>query len=179
MTGAFDLRRATSSIDGNDASDEFDPAFLDWLNTNRYENQKHSLKLYELLTTTELSGEDAKDAQTLVGVAFSLWRAVFLATGTREKMDVQKDATAFLATVLRDNAVLFGTDKKSSNWTFNYYAGSAEYRLKMLQQRRRWKFDFSHADDNAPPRKRWERLHDAFVQSVQMLRTELEGNRSP
>jgi hypothetical protein len=57
-------------------------AFLKSLVCNRNKIQSALLKVYEHFKNTELD-PDSKEAQLLVGIGFSLWRAVFLANSTR------------------------------------------------------------------------------------------------
>jgi hypothetical protein len=69
----------------------------------------------------------------MMGIAFSLWRAVFL-------MDPQKathwdQAEYFLETLIRENAVSFQTDRKARGWAANYYLNNARRRICFLVER--------------------------------------------
>src|SRR5256885_2014021 len=53
----------------------------------------------------------------LVGTAFSLWRAVFLADSARDWSSMLDHAGTFLDTLIRDNAILYKDDKENAAWS--------------------------------------------------------------
>ena len=71
----------------------------------------------------------------MLGIGFSLWRAVFLiVTADSEKMD--KAGQAFLTTLIADNMIAYAQDKTSSAWTAGYYINNALYRLHHIYSER-------------------------------------------
>jgi len=91
------------------------------------------LDLYKIIYdhTTTLNGDAVlgEAAQELTGVAFSLWRAVFLSDTTGEFEDQFADLKKFLVGLISDNTVLYNTDKNARNWSFRYYLDNAVLRL--------------------------------------------------
>ncbi|HEX8527022.1 hypothetical protein [Allosphingosinicella sp.] len=75
-------------------------------------------------------------AQELTGVAFSLWRAVFLSDTTGEFGDQLADLNKLLVSLISDNSVLYQTDKNARNWSFRYYLDNADHRLRALSRSR-------------------------------------------
>jgi hypothetical protein len=65
----------------------------------------------------------------LIGAAFSLWRAVFLADTFRDDIQIHQSQEAFLLKVITDNAILFADDKANRHWTVEYYLENAKFRL--------------------------------------------------
>jgi hypothetical protein len=61
----------------------------------------------------------------LIGAAFSLWRAVFLADDIR----IHESQEKFLEKVITDNAISFADDKANRHWTVEYYLENAKFRL--------------------------------------------------
>ena len=72
--------------------------------------------------------------QQLVGIAFSLWRAVFLSDLTGEVVDQLADAEKFLESLIAHNTVLYQTDFANREWSFGYYLDNALYRLSRLPE---------------------------------------------
>jgi hypothetical protein len=89
------------------------------------------------------AGYNADRFSALAGLAFSLWRAAFLASmETRPRLDerapdskepksvAQTDHAAdLLRTILASNAVGFGDDRRTDSWMGQYYIDNAAYRL--------------------------------------------------
>ncbi len=65
----------------------------------------------------------------LIGAAFSLWRAVFLADTFRDDIRIHQSQEAFLLKVITDNAITFADDKANRHWTVEYYLENAKFRL--------------------------------------------------
>ena len=65
----------------------------------------------------------------LVGAAFSLWRAAFLAETMREEQDIHQSQEQFLEKVIADNMITFTDDKLNRHWTVEYYLENAKLRL--------------------------------------------------
>jgi len=101
------------------------------------------------------------DAQDLAAIAFSLWRAVFLADrrGTTEAK--MADAKDFVEKMLTDNAIAFTQDRTAREWTFSYYTDNAWYRLKDLGHK-----NLVPPSGKRTARNRWDYLEDAFEDAV-------------
>jgi hypothetical protein len=67
---------------------------------------------------------------SLIGAAFALWRAVFLAADLRTKETVRKSQEDFLASVIATNTITFNDDRRNSAWSFSFYIQAAKDRLK-------------------------------------------------
>lgn len=112
---------------------------LEWAINSRTRNQQSNLKLLKLLeehTDEWKAKRNAPIAQDLIAVAFSLWRAAFLADKSGKRSEVLSHGMVFLETVVRDNAIGFPQDKKSQEWTFNFYTRNARYALEHLHKLR-------------------------------------------
>jgi hypothetical protein len=131
----------------------------------RAKNQRTALKLYGLFgaSADQLKGHN-KTLQELAGVAFSLWRAVFLGDrdGTIEAKNF--DAKEFLGKMLTDNTIGFAQDRDCREWTFNYYLYNALLRLKELGET-----DLRPPKGSKSAQNRWEKLHAAFDKQVEKI----------
>jgi hypothetical protein len=107
----------------------------------------------------------SRAAQDLASVAFSLWRAAFLADKSSRRSDVFAKAKAFLARVVEDNAIGFPQDKQMRDWTFNYYSRAAQYSLQHLA--RSWK-DVAPAfvSQVRTPAERWDYCQDRLEEAI-------------
>jgi hypothetical protein len=113
-------------------TDNTEAAHLKWLVVNRSQNQATSLALFNVLEShSDHVKNPATDvAQALVGVTFSLWRAVFL-TDRQDTLDgTITDARAFLGRLIIDNAINYPQDRSLRDWSFTYYLSNARYRLR-------------------------------------------------
>ena len=88
--------------------------------------------IYDHAATLNGNAVLGEAAQELTGIAFSLWRAVFLSDTTGEFEDQFADVKTFLVSLISDNAVLYNTDKNARNWSFRYYLDNAVLRLGKL-----------------------------------------------
>src|SRR5437763_10528488 len=110
---------------------------LDWAVESRYRNQKCSLRLLRLF---ENYGEIwktkkfARAAQDLSAVSFSLWRAAFLADKTGRRTEVFAHGKDFLERIIEDNSISYPQDRRSKEWTFNYYTRNARSALQNLHK---------------------------------------------
>jgi hypothetical protein len=111
-------------------------ADLEWLVESRSRNQRSTLALYKLLLThkkkLDRSRRHRGAAQMLLGSAFSLWRAVFLADIKQGRGDLLHDVESFLVELIQNNAITYVQDRKHRDWTFRYYVQNARERLKEL-----------------------------------------------
>jgi hypothetical protein len=109
---------------------------LGWLVENRSINQKSTLRVYGLIIEyKELFANNKgyrSSAQNLLGVAFSLWRAVFLADIKKKRGSMLSDVEGFLVELIQNNAITYVQDRKTRDWTFRYYMDNANHRLKNL-----------------------------------------------
>lgn len=108
---------------------------LKWAIKSRARNQASSLRLLELFDAYPQRWKTqrySRAAQDLVSVAFSLWRAAFLADKESQRGEVFKAGRAFLERVIEDNAIGFTQDRAWRAWTFNYYTRNARWSLEHL-----------------------------------------------
>lgn len=139
---------------------DLSPDHFTWLVEGRSANQRSTLEIYRLITEYDfiLNGnvELYEATQKLAGVAFSLWRAVFLSDTTREFEDEVADLNTFLVSLIADNTIQYVNDKKARNWSFRYYLDNAIYRLERLSEDRLALVDKLALYEGAPTEKdRW------------------------
>ncbi|HEV3211304.1 MAG TPA: hypothetical protein VGY91_13670 [Chthoniobacterales bacterium] len=112
--------------------------FLDKLTTWRNGAQISLFTLLRLITEKQTKIEENKELseifQLLTGIAFSFWRAVFLAEFTLETSKATKDAKDFLTKVVRDNSIAYADERQNQRWTAGFYASHIQYRMYHLQQ---------------------------------------------
>ena len=134
---AVKLKRAPSA-DGLRAKAKAELKYMKWLVDKRNESQKSCHALLVLLrkyTITLREDQYSSAAQSLVGAAFSLWRAVFLAEEKSETRVSLMHSKIFLEKVVRTNAVAFSNEIDANEWTFDYYFHNARYRLVELRSK--------------------------------------------
>ena len=109
---------------------------LDWLIPQRSRVQELARELLEIVhkpknEKTLRRDEDANDiAALLIGAAFSLWRAVFLAPNKpTSRGDIREKGSEFLDKFLRDNNISYGDEKNNREWSFGYYLNNVRFRL--------------------------------------------------
>ena len=154
---------------------------MEWLVEARAVNQRQSVRLYSFVDKYENQIKDfTADLQTLIAIAFSLWRAVFLSDKTGKSEHTHSDAVGFLVEMLENNAINYSQDKKARNWTFNYYMANARYRLNEyaddysgIQGIQRLP-KFVQRGSKAKAKFRWMALHDAFKEAVDHFESRLK-----
>jgi hypothetical protein len=118
---------------------DYTTKFETWLVHERSRIQNSMLKLanyYVARRTCLKARSDESIAYAwLLGAAFSLWRAVFLAYESLDQPSNLDAAAKLLWTVIRDNAVTYQTEKNS--WSSGYYLGSAQFRIIAAHERLR------------------------------------------
>jgi hypothetical protein len=120
--------------------DDLSPEHISWLVESRSKNQAASLKLY--LVAKDHAEKIAGDwdlsniAQSLSGVSFSLWRAVFLSDIKADMAATGADAQSFLGNLILHNMIAYPQDRNTREWTFIYYVNNAMYRLGAISKRR-------------------------------------------
>jgi hypothetical protein len=109
---------------------------LTWLVENRSANQRATLALFVALTQNEIVINSniiyANLSQELAGIAFSLWRAVFLSDLTGDVDDQLLDVKSFLGNLISNNSIGYSQDRGAREWTFQYYLKDARLRLQIL-----------------------------------------------
>jgi hypothetical protein len=159
-----------------------DTEYLDWLVGRRSANQKACFDLYKLLEIDvdvwKKSTENTRAAELLVGVGFSLWRAVFLGNRTGKRKAKIGHATSFLKTLVYDNMIGYQTDKTANEWTFNYYVHSARYRLEELHED--WGKDIcpEYHRSTRDARDRWDYCHGIFETTIANFSKNIDKLRS-
>ncbi len=140
----------------------------------RSRNQHATLKLYELfrdhaafLSTAfprpSAERQLAPHGFDLISVAYSLWRAAFLADGTANRAEQIEGATEFLEKLVGDNAIAYVQEKAAREWSYYYYIYSADKTLSTanhrLQEDRRW---LKEPPKGNVRRLTWDWLQDAL-----------------
>ena len=141
---------------------------LSWSVDSRYRNQKCAVRLLALFMEHEELWKTrtwARAAQDLLAVSFSLWRAAFLADKTAKRVAVFSHGTDFLEKIIEDNAISYVQDRKSNEWTFNYYTRNARSALEMLHQY--WPSQVpKYVGKKRTPVERWDYCQDLLDQAV-------------
>jgi hypothetical protein len=114
-------------------------------------------------------------AQALVGAAFSLWRAVFLAEKEGSLGASLVHSIKFLEKIVRTNAIAFPQEMEANEWTFNYYLNNCHYRLRDLQCDRK---ELMTPWIVAPrgPRERWEYNQEKLNEALGKFSKALESS---
>lgn len=112
---------------------------MDWLVEARNDIQSFMLRLHKQWRKewerSEPASEDLRKWNLFLGVAFSLWRAVFLVEPSdieRQTGKLAKDAKDFLETVINTNSITFTDDRLRRAWSSGYYLNNARLRLKAI-----------------------------------------------
>jgi hypothetical protein len=158
---------------------------LEWLIPARGKNNATALKLLSLFKREPIKKiPNSVRARQLVAIAFSLWRAAFLADrkGKIKGLPERKlaDAEQFLRKILVDNQIGFAQDRQWREWSFQYYLDDAYSRLANLED------DWDGLDlgslhptkGQRTPRYSWDLLHDAFAKAVARLEDDLNASGS-
>jgi hypothetical protein len=118
--------------------DDLSPEHISWLVESRSRNQQASLKLYLVSKDHAQKITDDWDlsniAQSLAGICFSLWRAVFLSDIDANMAATGSDAQSFLGNLILHNMVAYPQDRNTRDWTFVYYVNNAMYRLEAISK---------------------------------------------
>ena len=156
---------------------------MEWVVKHRSKVQE---LLFEIYKRSIRSGNGKKEAailQLLVGIAYSLWRAVFLADTLREPKDVSKNAKAFLRLLIKDNAIAYSQESNNRQWTVGYYLNNAYFRLQIAHAKLKQKTalgnavnEFIHKQEshNEPAhalQQQWETAYEASIEIFNVLTT--------
>jgi hypothetical protein len=130
---------------------------LEWAIQARAKNQRSCFRLLTLFENHAAfwkAKKASRAAQDLVAVAFSLWRAAFLAEKTGSRAEVFAHGRDFLIRVIEDNAISYVQDKNSREWTFNYYTKNARSSLTLMSNY--WSEVPNYDGKKRSPRERWD-----------------------
>lgn len=109
---------------------------LEWLVARRSEIQSLALRLLILRKdrrfATKRAAQGSGTLDLMIGVVYSLWRAVFLAHAKREGKNIPDGAMNFLQTLIEDNAIGYAQEQKHRNWTVGFYVNNAKYRFREI-----------------------------------------------
>jgi hypothetical protein len=109
----------------------------------------------------------AQISQELAGIAFSLWRAVFLSDLTGETEEQLVDVRAFLGALISNNSIGYPQDRSAREWTFAYYFSDARFRLQSLASRPPPIIDPSDVEQEAASAKEdWEIAQRALEKAI-------------
>ncbi|MFO3797899.1 MAG: hypothetical protein ACK8QZ_11570 [Anaerolineales bacterium] len=149
---------------------------LGWAIESRYRNQSCAVNLLGLFMEHEELWKTqtwSRAAQDLLAVSFSLWRAAFLADKTAKRVAVFSHGTEFLEKVIEDNAISYVQDRKSNEWTFNYYTRNARAALETLHQY--WPEQVpTYVGKKRTPIERWDYCQEQLDQAVSSFRKKAE-----
>jgi hypothetical protein len=151
-------------------------AHYEWAVERRFRNQSccvRLLRLFEKYETMWITKKYSRAAQDLLSVAFSLWRAAFLAEKKSARKKVFADGKKFLEAIIQNNAIGYIQDYGSREWTFNYYTRNARDALENLHE---------YWGDITPPFEgkkrtamdRWDYCHELLDQTVKNFEGRLQ-----
>ena len=148
---------------------------FEWLVEGRSRNQRSTFDLYKFILDheIELNGNVELQAATqeAAGIAFSLWRAVFLSDTTGDFDAQWADVKKFLISLISDNTVLYITGKNSRNWSFTYYLDNATLRLDRLAATNPEMLDLADlAEDAVSDKDEWLNAQSSLERVVAALR---------
>ena len=119
-------------------TERLDSERLNWAIGARERSQRLLLALYNCSETRQDDLTDTDEGNAfllLVGVAFSLWRAAFLADVPRRTFrEALNDARDLMGEVLKTNTVLFGKEQNLQRWTGGFYLNNAKLRLAVAMR---------------------------------------------
>jgi hypothetical protein len=159
--------------------DDLDLEHLEWLVHSRSENQRVSIALLKLLIKHREKLEGDLDPRVIatefVAIAFSLWRAVFLADKIGSEESLLQQATHYLGRIISDNAIGYQQDRSAREWAFNYYITSIHFRLeemskiepKIVSSTVDYFKSTSRKSQGTRPQKIWTHYHKIFADSVE------------
>jgi hypothetical protein len=157
---------------------------LEWLVENRSRNQQSALEVYKIIERENKklsrSRRHRAFAHCLLGICFSLWRAVFLANLKQDKGALLKDATSFLRELIETNNISFQTDVRNKEWSFRYYVQNARDRLKYLNasfSHKKLSFDLPGESVGKTPQEWWEAHQDSLDDAIKAFDHLLKLNR--
>jgi hypothetical protein len=107
---------------------------LKWQIGARDRIQRLSLDIVEQLKNGK---ELSHTTGLLIGTAFALWRAAFLATppGHRQHENVLEQGIELLEKVVEDNSIGYSDYSRWKLWVFGYYVNNARFRIQQMAAR--------------------------------------------
>jgi len=152
-------------------------AHYEWAVERRYWNQKCSVRLLRLFDKYEkywITQKLSRAAQDLLSVAFSLWRAAFLAEKESARAKVFAAGKQFLEAIVRNNAIGYVQDYNAREWTFNYYTRNARYALENLHKY--WPaLAEQYEGKKRTATERWDYCHELLEQTVEHFEAHLKS----
>lgn len=115
------------------AADRFPDDFINFLVPTRSEVQEAIRRLYFLSDEAKAIGVMSTELEVhslMVGVGFSLWRAVFTAHEKLNRDTNLESSKEFLNKLIATNAVTFQAEQVS--WVYGYYINNARLRLATI-----------------------------------------------
>jgi hypothetical protein len=116
--------------------------FNEWLVPARNNIQRELLRLQGLLGRPTKTGDEVPKVSPrdsvpilldlMLGIGFSLWRAVFQAGQASDRHGKVERARIFLDEIIRNNAAVYTTELNA--WSLSYYVGNARFRLAEIYQ---------------------------------------------
>jgi hypothetical protein len=109
-----------------------------WALDARVRSQRLLMGLYDLARGGRVTAEShrAETLSLLLGVAFSLWRAVSLAdTPNRRWPDALQESQAFLDAMSSTKKIGLGFEYQLQNWASGYYLNNAKLRFEEILRR--------------------------------------------
>lgn len=158
---------------------------LKWLVERRSKIQQILYELFSLIEKKKgMLGKDKSGragAALLIGSAFSLWRAVFLAHLPTTWKDNLSDGESLLRRIVRDNIVGYSDEKSNQKWVFGYYLNNARFRLaaaipyipsfeKKLKRAGLLDYILALGTPGFEPFDAWDRCCNALVLAVESLK---------
>jgi homogentisate 1,2-dioxygenase len=120
------------------SSNEIDIEALEWLNIRRAKIQEFLLEVLAYGKAKE-PGKNFTEPEIsvftyLVGVGFSLWRAIFLGTRRRPQDEVVEHAKYVLKQLVVHNAFAYPQEQNSRAWMWGFHVNSAAFRVAQMKK---------------------------------------------
>ena len=161
------------------AKKEVNLEHLEWAIKSRAKNQRACLDLLRLFEEYEdiwKTKDYSKAAQDLIAIAFSLWRAAFLAEKSGKRSEVFAHGRDFLAKLIEDNAISYVQGKNALEWTFNYYTKNARSSLTLLYSY--WEEVPKYQGKARPARERWDYCQELLDTAIKSFEASLSTKAS-
>ena len=115
---------------------ENDLVDFEWLVSERARIQELSLRLLNLMKSRQATifanGVYMEAVLLMIGAAFSLWRAVFLAHSKQTTGANFEAGQQLIEKVVRHNAIGYFDDVALQTWSFGFYLYNCRFRLQQM-----------------------------------------------